>query len=76
MFTVEATFCSLPVFNHQKNLSLLIKQLFSAMNSLWRLFSVNPMKTYALREVYEALQEPDLVLVRQEIQDGLPIIVQ
>ena len=50
-----------------------LKQLFSAMNSLWRLFSVSPKKTYALREVQEALQEPDLALVSAEIQDGLPI---
>ena len=34
------------------------------MNSLWRLFSVSPKKTHALKEVQEALQEPDLALVR------------
>lgn len=41
-----------------------IKQLFSAMNSMWRMFSVSPKKTHALKEVREALQEPDLALVR------------
>ena len=46
------------------------------MNSLWHLFSVSPKKTHTLKEVQEALQEPDLALVRAEIQDGLPIIEQ
>ena len=41
-----------------------IKQLFSAMNSLWRMFSVSPKKTHALKEVKEELQEPDLTLIR------------
>ena len=62
-FTVEATFCCLPVFNHQK----IIKRLFSAMNSLWRLFSVSPMYTHALKEVQEAIQEPVLALVREGV---------
>ena len=34
------------------------------MNSLWRLFSVSFKKSHALKEVQEALQEPDLALVR------------
>ena len=34
------------------------------MNSLWHLFSVSSKKTHALKEVPEALQEPDLALVR------------
>ena len=61
MFTVEATFCSLPVFNHEKIKPR--KQLFSAMNSLWHLLSVSPKKTHTLKKVQEALQEPDLALV-------------
>ena len=40
------------------------KQLFSAMNSLWCLFSVSPKKTHVLKEVQEALQELDLALIR------------
>ena len=35
------------------------------MNSLWRLFSITPKKTNALKGVQEALQEPDLALVRE-----------
>ena len=34
------------------------------MNSLWCLFSVSPKKTHALKEVQEALQEPDFALIR------------
>ena len=34
------------------------------MNSLWRMFSVSPKKTHALKEVKEELQEPDLTLTR------------
>lgn len=42
----------------------LLKQLFSSLNSLWRLFSLSPKRTYVLREVQEALQEPNMSLVR------------
>ena len=45
------------------------------MNSLWRLFSVSSKKIHTLKEVQEALQEPDLALVR-EGDNGLSIIEQ
>ena len=41
-----------------------IKQLFSALNSLWRLFSLSPKRTHAFREVQEVLQDPKLSLVQ------------
>ena len=41
-----------------------IKQLFSALNSLWRLFSQSPKCTHALREVQEALHDPNMSLVQ------------
>lgn len=41
-----------------------IKSLFSAINSLYRLFSLSPKRTHALIEIQEALQDPNLSLVR------------
>ena len=41
-----------------------IKQLFSALNSLWRLFSLSPKCTHALREIQEAVHDPILSLVQ------------
>ena len=40
-----------------------IKSLFSAINSLYRLFSTSPKRAHALKEVQEALQDPSLSLV-------------
>ena len=40
-----------------------IKQLFSALNSLWRLFSLSSKRTHALWEVQEVLEDPKLSLV-------------
>jgi len=34
------------------------------MNSLWRMFLVSPKKIHVLKVVKEALQEPDLTLIR------------
>ena len=41
-----------------------IKQLFSALNSLWRLFSQSPKRTHVLREVQEVLHDPKLSLAQ------------
>ncbi|XP_065907811.1 zinc finger MYM-type protein 1-like [Dysidea avara] len=40
-----------------------IKSLFSAINSLYRLFSMRPKRAHALKEVQEALQDPSLSLL-------------
>ena len=41
-----------------------IKQLFSALNSLWRLFSQSPKRTQILRDIQEALHDPVLSLIQ------------
>ena len=41
-----------------------LKQLFSSLNSLWRLFSLSPKRTHTLRKVQDALQEPNLSLFK------------
>eukprot|EP00118_Oscarella_pearsei_P010818 m.68553 g.68553 ORF g.68553 m.68553 type:complete len:765 (+) comp35534_c0_seq2:451-2745(+) len=41
-----------------------IKQLFSALNSLWRFFSQSPKKTHALREIQDVLEDSSLSLVQ------------
>ena len=40
-----------------------IKSLFSAITSLYRLFSLSPKQTHALTQIQEALQDPNLSLV-------------
>ena len=41
-----------------------IKNLFSALNSLCRFFSLSPLRTGVLREIQEALEEPQLSFVQ------------
>ena len=60
MCTAEAIYCDSPVCMLLKP----IKQLFSALNSLWYLFSQSPKRTHVLREVQEVLHDPKLSLVQ------------
>ena len=62
MCIVIATFCSWPVYMLVGKLNQL--NHFSAINSLYRLFSLSPKRTHALTEIQEALQDPNLSLVR------------
>ena len=58
MCIVEVTSCNWPVYMLQP-----LKQLFS-LNSPWHLFSLSPKRIHTLREVQDALQGPNVSLVK------------
>ena len=62
MCTAEAIYCNLPVYAAEKLKP--IKQLFSALNSLWCSFPQSPKHTYVLQEVQEVVHHPKLAQVQ------------